>query len=113
MRALRTPGDGLALLPFHGNLLQAAISTDVPVQGVALRYSQPGLSPSTAALWVGDTTLLASLWAVACASELTVHLVVLPPHGTAHADRRALAHHMRDQIEAALRPQGRSPLHSP
>ena len=108
-----TTGDGLALLPFHGNLLQAAISTDVPVQGVALRYSQPGLSPSTAALWVGDTTLLASLWAVACASELTVHLVVLPPHGTSHADRRALAHHMRDQIEAALRPQGRSPLHSP
>jgi 1-acyl-sn-glycerol-3-phosphate acyltransferase len=32
-----TTGDGQALLPFHANLLQAAITTGTPVQPVALR----------------------------------------------------------------------------
>ena len=38
-----TTGDGRALLPFHANLLQAAIAAEAPVQPVALRYTEPGL----------------------------------------------------------------------
>jgi 1-acyl-sn-glycerol-3-phosphate acyltransferase len=34
-----TTGDGQTLLPFHGNLLQAAIATATPIQPVALRFS--------------------------------------------------------------------------
>ena len=39
-----TTGDGATLLPFHANLLQAAIATGTPVQRVALRYSDPAPS---------------------------------------------------------------------
>lgn len=37
-----TTSDGHALLPFHANLLQAAIASEVPVQPVALRYGSGG-----------------------------------------------------------------------
>jgi 1-acyl-sn-glycerol-3-phosphate acyltransferase len=97
-----TTGDGRKLLPFHANLLQAAIATGTPVQPVALRYSEPGqvLSPSVA--WLGDTTLVSSLWTIACASGLVVHVRVLPAEASAHADRRALAEHLQQLLTAAL-----------
>lgn len=97
-----TTGDGHDLLPFHGNLLQAAIATGTPVQAVALRYAEPGCAVSAAAAWFGELTLVHSVWAVACATDLTVHLQTLPPQGCAHAERRALAATMREQIAAAL-----------
>mgnify|MGYP003609816746 FL=1 len=33
-----TTGDGDALLPFHANLLQAAIAAEAPVQGLGLCF---------------------------------------------------------------------------
>ena len=98
-----TTGDGRALLPFHANLLQAAISTATPVQPLALRYADAHHAVSPAALWLGETTLLGSVWKLACARGLVVHLRVLPPMATAHADRRALAATLREQIEEGLR----------
>ena len=98
-----TTGEGRALLPFHANLLQAAIATDTPVQPVALRYADAHHAVSPAALWVGDTTLVQSLWQLACGQGLRVMLTVLPPMRTAHADRRALAEHLRQEIGQALR----------
>ena len=97
-----TTSDGHALLPFHANLLQAAIATEVPVQPVSLRYADARDAVSEAAMWVGDTTLVQSVWRLARARGLAVHLRVLPPMGTAHADRRSLAQHLRATIEAAL-----------
>ena len=98
-----TTGDGQTLLPFHANLLQAAISTSTPVQPLALRYADAHHAVSPAALWLGETTLLGSVWKLACAEGLVVHLHVLPPMATAHADRRALAATLREQIEEGLR----------
>lgn len=98
-----TTGDGRALLPFHANLLQAAIATETPVQPVALRYADDQHAVSPAARWVGDTTLAQSLWLLACGQGLVVRLQVLPPMATAHADRRALAEHLREVIGQALR----------
>lgn len=97
-----TTADGQALLPFHANLLQAAIATEIPVQPVALRYSDVQHAISPAAVWVGDTTLLQSLWQLACARGLRVSVSVMPAMVTAHADRRALAEHLRATIGAAL-----------
>jgi len=97
-----TTGDGRLLLPFHANLLQAAIATEVPVQPVALRYSEPGLDWSPAVSWMGATTLLHSVWAIACARGVQVRITVLPARGTAHADRRALAQRLHDDVAAAL-----------
>lgn len=97
-----TTGDGRALLPFHANLLQAAIATGTPVQPVALRFSEPGHAVSPAAAYVGDTTLVESVWRVAGAQGLTATLRVRPPLGTRHADRRRLAEHLREEIELGL-----------
>jgi len=97
-----TVNDGHALLPFHGNMLQAAIATDVPVQPVALRYADAHADPSPAALFTGDITLTRTLWWLAAAEGLTVRVKVLTPVQTAHADRRALAESLRAQIAAAL-----------
>ena len=86
-----TTGDGRTLLPFHANLLQAAIATATPIQPVALRFSDARHAVSPAALFVGDTTLMQSLWQLACGDGIVVRVRVLGAQGTAHADRRAQA----------------------
>lgn len=100
-----TTGDGRALLPFHANLLQAAIAVEAPVQPVALRFTEPGLDWSPAVSWLGATTLVHSVWTIACARGVQVRVVALPARASASADRRALAQRLRDDIHAALRPQ--------
>jgi 1-acyl-sn-glycerol-3-phosphate acyltransferase len=97
-----TTSDGRALLPFHANLLQAAIATGAPVQPVALRFSDAQAPISAAVEFVGATTLVQSLWRVACADALVAHLTLLPPRGSRHADRRALARTLREDIAARL-----------
>ena len=97
-----TTGAGETVLPFHANLLQAAISGQAPVQAVALRYHEPGERFSTSARYIGKTTLVVSIWRVVCARGLGVRLTFLPSEGAAHADRRALAAHLRSEIQQAL-----------
>ena len=97
-----TTGDGASLLPFHANLLQSAIATGTPVQCVALRYAEPTQRFSEAAQFLGETTLLQSVWRMLSARGLSVHVGLLPPQGARHADRRALAAHLREQIHARL-----------
>lgn len=97
-----TTGEGPELLPFHANLLQAAIATGTPVQPVVLRYADRQQAFSAAAQFVGDTTLMQSLWRLARGDGLVVHVQVLPAEGTRHADRRALAAHLRGLVAAGL-----------
>jgi 1-acyl-sn-glycerol-3-phosphate acyltransferase len=98
-----TTGPGPTLLPFHANLLQAAIATTTPIQPAVLRFSDPVHAFSPAARYVGDTTLAQSLWRIAKARGLTVQVWLLPPMGSAHADRRALAEHLRSTLSEHLR----------
>ncbi len=97
-----TTGDGHMLLPFHANLLQAAIATGTPVQPVALRFSDAHHAVSEAAQYVGDTSLAQSLWRLACGDQVVVRLQVMTAHATLHADRRALAAHLSDLIAQQL-----------
>lgn len=98
-----TTGTGPELLPFHGNLLQAAIATAMPVQPLLLRWHEPGQRFSEAARFVGDTTLAQSLWRIAAARGLAVQVRLLPAQPTAHdAERRALAEGLRARLTAAL-----------
>jgi 1-acyl-sn-glycerol-3-phosphate acyltransferase len=97
-----TTGDGRTLLPFHANLLQAAIASDGPVQPVALRYTEPGLDWSPSVGWLGATTLVRSVWAIACVRGVQVQVSVLPARATAHADRRALAQRLHGDIAQSL-----------
>jgi 1-acyl-sn-glycerol-3-phosphate acyltransferase len=97
-----TTGPGRELLPFHANLLQAAIATETAVQPAVLRFHQPGQAFSGAVEFVGATTLAQSLWRMACARGLQVEVQLLDAERTAHADRRALAAHLRERIDAVL-----------
>ena len=97
-----TTANGHALLPFHANLLQAAVATATPVQAIALRFADAEHAISPAAAYVGDTSLLQSLWWVACADGLTARVTVLPAQSVAHADRRRLAERLRSEIDEAL-----------
>ena len=98
-----TTGAGPELLPFHGNLLQAAIATESLVQPMALRWHEPGERFSSSARFIGNTTLVQSLWAIACARDLAIELKLMPVQKTSHeAERRALAEGLREKIGAAL-----------
>jgi 1-acyl-sn-glycerol-3-phosphate acyltransferase len=97
-----TTGDGRTLLPFHANLLQAAIATATPVQPLVLRFFDAEHAISPLAQFLGETTLAQSAWRFVCARGLNVQVQVLEPQGTAHADRRRLAEHLRETIAAAL-----------
>lgn len=99
-----TTGTGPTVLPFHANLLQSAIVTSTPVQPLCLRYSQGGAPFSPAIEFVGDTTLLAALWTVACAQDMRVHVDWLAPRGSAHQERRALTELVRADIDGVLAP---------
>jgi 1-acyl-sn-glycerol-3-phosphate acyltransferase len=100
-----TTGAGDVPLPFHANLLQAAIATGTPVQPVVLRYAAPGQHVATAAQFLGETTLLKTVWRMASARGLAVHVEILPPVATAHADRRALAEYLRQMVAERLQPE--------
>jgi len=97
-----TTGDGRTVMPFHANLLQAAIATGTPVQPVLLRYSDARHAVSPAVEFLGDTTLLGSVWRVLTAPDLQVHVELLSAQGSRHADRRALAQHLRECIAERL-----------
>lgn len=97
-----TTGHGPQLLPFHANLLQAAIASGVPVQPVLLRYTQPGQAFAEAARYVDDMTLVGSFGRMARTRGMGVAVDWLPavtPHGLS---RRALAALLREQMQAGL-----------
>jgi 1-acyl-sn-glycerol-3-phosphate acyltransferase len=97
-----TTGAGHTVLPFHANLLQAAITTGTVIQPVVLRYSEPGLPVSVAAQYIDDTTLVASVMKVCRARGLVVDVHFLAPEPAA-IDRRALAEGLRARVAAELR----------
>lgn len=97
-----TTSTGHAVLPFHANLLQAAIATATPVQPIALRYSDRTHAVSVALEFIGNTGLRESLWRSACAEQVVVRLDFLSSRPSAGADRRAFADLLRRDIAAAL-----------
>ncbi len=98
-----TTSDGHDVLPFHANLLQAAVATHAPVQALALRYRDNRQPVSAAAAFVGDTSLAASIWATAMAHRLHVQVHVCPARvATQGGERRELAEQLRRDIVRGL-----------
>ena len=94
-----TTGDGSTLLPFHGNLLQAAILADAPVQPVALQFVDGSSGAiSFAPCYVGDDTLLQSLWRTLCADNVQAVVQFGTPELAQGRDRRAWASDLRTTI---------------
>lgn len=95
-----TTSDGIALLPFHANLFQAAIAAGVPVQPVALRFvDQPTGQRSLVPCYIGDDTLLGSLWRTLKSSGITAQIIFGEPELARGRDRRAWAADVRHVIE--------------
>ncbi len=100
-----TTGDGSTLLPFHGNLLQAAISADAPVQPVALSFRDVATATrSVAPCYIGDDTLLESLWRTLRADTVQVVVEFGAPQWACGRDRRQWALELHTTI-ASLRSQ--------
>lgn len=94
-----TTSDGVDLLPFHANLLQAAIAAGVPVQPVALQFIDTHSGArSLAPCYVGDDTLLGSVWRTARARGITVRIVFGVPQPAQGRERRAWAQSLREEV---------------
>ncbi len=87
-----TTGDGTRVLPFHGNLLQAAISADAPAQPVALQFTDDATgAQSLAPCYVGDDTLVRSVWRTLCARHVVAEVHFGVPQHALGRDRRVWA----------------------
>jgi 1-acyl-sn-glycerol-3-phosphate acyltransferase len=93
-----TTSDGAAILPFHTNLLQAAVSAQKPVLPLALWYEDAAGRQSFAPAFVGELTLAQTLDAMLRAAPLTAHLSIGTPLAPGES-RRALG--MRAQAAVA------------
>ena len=95
-----TTGDGVQVLPFHANLLQAAIAAQAPAQAVGLRFVDAWGQPSFAPCYVGDDTFLGSVWRTLCARGLVVHVAFAAPDLPQGRNRRVWAVDLRAQVMA-------------
>jgi 1-acyl-sn-glycerol-3-phosphate acyltransferase len=94
-----TTGDGSQVMPFHGNLIQAAISASATVQPVAMHFADMVTGAmSFAPCYIGDDTLLQSLWR----TLTTPNLEAVVSFGTAQTakgrDRRVWAQDLRQAV---------------
>ena len=106
-----TTSDGLQLLPFHANLIQAALSAGAPVLPAALRYVDGHSGQTSQAVsFVGDESLVASLWRTACASGLQVRLAWGNSELDAGRDRRTWAKNLQQKVHALWVGLGACPL---
>ncbi len=94
-----TTGDGQQLLPFHANLFQAAIAAQAPVLPMALAYRHAASGQAHAApVYIGETTLLASMWATVRASDLQAVVCVGTPQLAEGRERRLWARDVREAV---------------
>jgi len=100
-----TTSDGVTLLPFHANLLQAAIATDAPVLPVALQFTdQASGALSLAPCYIGDDTLFGSVWRTLTTPGIAAVVSYGLPEHAAGRDRRTWAHDLQATIEALRQP---------
>lgn len=96
-----TTSDGRTLLPFHANLLQAAISSGAQVQPAALRFALSSSGETSyAPAYVDDDTLLDSVWRTLSAPPLTAYLRFGDPQDSRGRERRAWAMALHTEVDA-------------
>jgi 1-acyl-sn-glycerol-3-phosphate acyltransferase len=97
-----TTTDGRSLLPLHSNLVAPALEVGAECWPVALRYTANG-KPSTAAAFIGEMSIAASLWNVLLARGLQVEVAFLEPVPTAgDRNRHHIAEVAAERIAAWL-----------
>jgi 1-acyl-sn-glycerol-3-phosphate acyltransferase len=103
-----TTSDGRQLLPFHANLMQAAVEAGRPVVPIALSYFE-GEQPSVAAAYIGDMTLLESIARIARARRHEARLDILTALPVDGFTRHQLAEQARVQMLSVLKQRGSIP----
>jgi 1-acyl-sn-glycerol-3-phosphate acyltransferase len=99
-----TTGDGREMLPFHANLLQAAVLADAPVQPVGLRFTDQATgSTSFAPSYIGDETLIGSIWRTLCAPPIVAIVHFGMPEQAQGRDRRMWALHLHRTVDSLRR----------
>jgi 1-acyl-sn-glycerol-3-phosphate acyltransferase len=86
--------------PFRPAVFQAAIDAGAPVAPITLRFGLADGTGTTIAAYIGDDTLLSSLWRVANSRGLTVTAVAHPAlYPVPGASRRVLARAARAVVQ--------------
>lgn len=98
-----TTGLGDTVLPFHANLLQAAIVTHTPVQPLLVQYADHQGHRAQHVRYIDDDTLVASVWRVMCAPCTLAHVRWGPTQHSDGRDRRAWAHDLRQSLLSLMR----------
>ena len=101
-----TTSDGRTLLPFYANLLQAPIDAHAAVQPVALQFFDQAGRISLSPCYIGDDTLLASIWRTLRAQGLVVRVTFGAAQLPAGRTRQQLAQAMQDAVGQMLAPPG-------
>jgi 1-acyl-sn-glycerol-3-phosphate acyltransferase len=96
-----TTSDGAQLLPFHANLIQAAVAAQVPVLPVGLQYiDQATGGLSRVPCYIDDDTLVASVWRTLSGDAFTAVVGFGTPQLANGRDRRAWATELRHDVQA-------------
>lgn len=99
-----TTGNGRELLPFHANLLQAAVAAGAPVQPVGLRFVDRATgATSYVASYIGDETLVGSIWRTLCAPPIEAIVHFGMPEQAQGRDRRVWAQHLHRTVDTLRR----------
>lgn len=98
-----TTSDGTALLPFHSNLLQSAVSSGAPIMPAALRFVDAATGEvSLAPRYIDDDNLIVSVWRTLCAPPLLAVVRFGQAQGAAGRERRAWARSLHADVTALL-----------
>ena len=94
-----TTSDGRELLPFHANLIQAAIQSQAPIQPVSIKFidGQTG-ETSFGPCYIGEDTLIGSMWRTLQSKRITAVLHFGEPQSAHGRDRRSWASALRQDI---------------
>jgi 1-acyl-sn-glycerol-3-phosphate acyltransferase len=97
-----TTTDGKQVGHFHSALIQPAINAGAMLYPVALRYQDDTGRPGDAAAFIGDTTLVQSIWRILRCRHLDASLAFTPGLPAANANRRMLARTAQETVAQAL-----------
>jgi 1-acyl-sn-glycerol-3-phosphate acyltransferase len=102
---------GRSLERFHSALFQPALDAEATLQPVALRYLDAAGRHTDAAGYVGDSSLLESIWTIVSTRHMIAEFNLLAPISPRAQTRRSLAEKAETAIARALgvpAPQGTS-----
>ena len=103
-----TTSDGTRLLKFHSSLLQPIVDARGVVQPIAIRYRTPAGEYSDAPAFVGDLTMVGSLWRLTGERSLVAEITILSQLPAVERTRRELSNAAAAAIQTVLASPGRA-----